>query len=111
MSTRTRKPKPGLRAPRRVAKAAPPQFIVPGLSLEAFKSVTRQPDTGKKKVLTMREFRESLECGEDRARQIMRALVNAGWARPTRKNVLSLSNVTQPVAAYEFLETQESANG
>jgi hypothetical protein len=104
----TRKHKPALRA-RRVAKPAPAptEFVVPGLSVEAFRSVTRQPDTGKNKVLTMREFRESLECGEDRARQIMRALLNAGWVRSTRKNVLSMSNVTQPVAAYEFLDKQE----
>jgi len=111
MSTRTRKPKHSLRAPRRGAKTAPPQFIVPGLSVEAFKSVTRQPGADGKHVYTMREFRQSLDCGEDRARQIMRALVENGWARPTRKNVLSLSGVTQPVAAYEVLETQESANG
>jgi hypothetical protein len=104
MSTRTRKPKPGLRAPRRVAKAAPPQFIVPGLSLEAFKSVTRQPGADGKHVYTMREFRQSLGCGEDLARQIMRSLVENGWAISTRKNVKSLSGVMQPVAAYELLE-------
>ncbi len=110
MSTR-RKTKHTLRAPRRVAKPEPPQFIVPGLSVQAFRSVTRQPGADGKHVYTMREFRQSLDCGEDRARQIMRALVENGWARPTRKNVLSLSGVTQPVAAYEVLETQESANG
>lgn len=109
----TRKPKRGLRAPRRTsAPATPTQFIVPGLSVEAFRSVTRQPDTGSKAVMTMREFQQqlllaNLPCGEDKTRQTMRALVAAGWARPVRKNVVSLSGVTQPVAAYEFLDKQE----
>lgn len=117
MSTQTRKTKHALRAPRRVAKpAAPAQFIVPGLSLEAFRSVTRQPDAGKAQVMTMREFQRQLAeaglpSGEDKTRQTMRALVASGWARPVRKNVVSLSGVTQPVAAYEFLDKQEVPNG
>jgi hypothetical protein len=107
MSTRKHKP-----APRARRAPAPTEFIVPGLSVEAFRSVTRQPDAGKKQALTMREFQQqlllaNLPCGEDKTRQTMRALVAAGWARPVRKNVVSLSGVTQPVAAYEFLDKQE----
>lgn len=117
MSTQTRKHKPSLRAPRRASKPAQPvQFVIPGLSLEAFRSVTRQPDAGKAQVMTMREFQQqlllaNLPCGEDKTRQTMRALVAAGWARPVRKNVVSLSGVTQPVAAYEFLDKKEVPNG
>lgn len=112
MSTRK---KHALRA-RRASAPAPTEFVVPGLSVEAFRSVTRQPDAGKAQVMTMREFQQqlllaNLPCGEDKTRQTMRALVAAGWARPVRKNVVSLSGVTQPVAAYEFLDKKEVSNG
>ena len=115
--TQTRKTKHALRAPRRASKPAPvTQFIVPGLTVAAFKSVTRQPDAGKAQVMTTREFQQqlllaNLPCGEDKTRQTLRALVASGWARPVRKNIVSLSGVTQPVAAYEFLDKQEVSNG
>lgn len=110
----TRKTKHTLRA-RRTTKPAPVEFIVPGLSRAALESIMRRPGSAAN-VITMREFRQQLAaagaaCGEDRTRQVMRNLVAAGWARAVRKNVVSLSGVTQPVAAYEFLAKQETPNG